>query len=47
MSQNNNRVERPAQTIKANITPLSSDLKIKIAAAFQTIVNKIKDKHLS
>lgn len=46
MSQNN-RIERPAQTIKTNITPLSNDLKVKIANAFQTIVNKIKDKHLS
>lgn len=46
MSQNN-RVERPAQTIKANITPLSSDLKLKIATAFQVVVNKIKEKHLS
>lgn len=46
MSQNN-RIERPAQTIKTNITPLSSDLKAKIAAAFQVVVNKIKEKHLS
>jgi|LakMenEpi03Aug12_release.lakeMendotaPanAssembly.Ray.scaffolds.fasta_scaffold3903745_2 hypothetical protein len=43
----NIRIERPSQTIKSNITPLSSDLKVKISAAFQTIVNKIKDKHLS
>lgn len=44
---NNVRVERPAQTIKANITPLNPDLKAKVAAAFQAIVNKIKEKHLS
>jgi len=44
---NNVRVERPAQTIKSNITPLNADLKLKIASAFQLIVNKIKEKHLS
>lgn len=43
----NNRIERPAQTIKSNITQLSSDLKVKIANAFQVVVNKIKEKHLS
>lgn len=41
------RTNREEQTIKSNITPLSVDLKVKISAAFQTIVNKIKDKHLS
>ncbi len=44
---NNVRVERPAQTIKSIISPLSADVKIKAAAAFQLIVNKIKEKHLS
>lgn len=43
----NNRIERPANTIKANITPLTSDLKLKIASAFQEVVNKIKERHLS
>jgi hypothetical protein len=43
----NKRIERPAQTIKANIIPLNSELKVKIASAFQEIVNRIKDKHLS
>lgn len=43
----NKRVERPANTIKANVTPLSANLKTKIASAFQTVVNKIKEKHLS
>jgi|LakMenE18May11ns_1017448.scaffolds.fasta_scaffold9125813_2 hypothetical protein len=41
------RVERPAQTIKAIVAPLSSDLKTKVATAFQEVVNKIKEKHLS
>jgi hypothetical protein len=40
------RVERPAQTIKANVTPISTDVKVKVAAAFQEVVNKIKEKHL-
>jgi len=46
MSQNN-RVERPATTIKSIVNPLTVDTKVKIAAAFQLIVNKIKEKHLS
>jgi hypothetical protein len=44
---NNVRIERPAQTIKAIISPLTTETKVKVAAAFQLIVNKIKEKHLS
>jgi hypothetical protein len=44
---NNVRVERPAQTIKSIISPLTTETKVKVAAAFQLIVNKIKEKHLS
>lgn len=40
------RIERPAQIIKSEIRPLDSALKVKIAQAFQEVVNKIKDKHL-
>jgi hypothetical protein len=40
------RIERPAQTIKPIIAPISSNLKIKIATAFQSVVNEIKNKHL-
>ena len=29
------RIERPAQTIKSVVAPLSNDLKVKIATAFQ------------
>ena len=36
------RIERPAQTIKTVVAPLSSDLKVKVATAFQEVVNKIK-----
>lgn len=41
------RIERPAQVIKSNIKALPTDLKVKIALAFQEVVNKIKEKHLS
>jgi hypothetical protein len=41
------RIERNPQTIKTNIVPLSTSLKVKVATAFQAIVNKIKEKHLS
>jgi hypothetical protein len=40
------RVERPAQTIKTKVAPLSNDLKAKVAAAFQAVVTAIKTKHL-
>ena len=40
------RIERPAQTIKAVVAPISSDLKTKIATAFQEVVTAIKVKHL-
>ena len=40
------RIERPAQTIKSVVAPLSSDLKVKIATAFQEVVATIKVKHL-
>ncbi len=40
------RIERPAQIIKTIISPLSSDLKSKVATAFQAVVNEIKTKHL-
>lgn len=42
----NERIERPAQIIKPIIAPLSSDLKSKVATAFQAVVNEIKTKHL-
>jgi hypothetical protein len=41
------RIERPAQLVKTNITPISAELKSKIATAFQEVVTKIKEKHLS
>lgn len=47
MANNQNvRIDRPAQIVKSNIKPISSDLKVKIAGAFQHFVNKIKEKHL-
>jgi hypothetical protein len=41
------RIERPNQTIKANVTPVSNDIKVKLTAAFQSVINAIKAKHLS
>jgi hypothetical protein len=41
------RIERPAQIVKPVIKAISSDLKTKAANAFETFVNKLKDKHLS
>ena len=41
------RVERPVQTIKTVIAPISNDLKVKVASAFQAVVTAIKVKHLS
>jgi len=41
------RIERPAQTIKPIVKPISADLKVKASNAFQSIVNAIKAKHLA
>lgn len=43
----NTRTERPAQVIKTDITPISTTLKVKIVAAMQSVVDKIKEKHLN
>jgi hypothetical protein len=43
----NIKVERPNQTIKVIISPITNDLKVKAATAFQEVVTKIKQKHLS
>lgn len=40
------RVERPAQVVKVVTSPLSNDLKTKVAAAFSAVVSAIKVKHL-
>ena len=40
------KIHRPAQIIKTIVAPLSSDVKTKIAIAFQEVVTKIKEKHL-
>lgn len=41
------RIHRPIQTVKPSIVALSNDTKVKVRAAIQTVVNKIKDRHLS
>ena len=40
------REERPATIIKPVIKVLSTDVKTKIATAFQSVVAKIKETHL-
>jgi hypothetical protein len=40
------RVSRPAQIVKSITSPISNDLKTKIAASFETVVSAIKVKHL-
>jgi hypothetical protein len=42
----NTRVERPTTVIKEIIAPITSEKKVKIAAAVQEFVNRIKEKHL-
>ena len=39
--------ERKNEIIYSRINPLSDTVKQKCAAAFQEVVNKIKDRHLS
>lgn len=39
--------QRPTTVIKAIVNPISTDIKLKISTAFQSFVNKVKDKHLS
>jgi hypothetical protein len=41
------KVERPAQIVKPVIAPVTTDIKEKIATAFQSVVTAIKTKHLS
>lgn len=38
--------QRPTTVIKTLVAPISSEVKLKVANAVQTIVTKIKDKHL-
>lgn len=43
---NKKRVERPDNVIKRIVTPLTNETKAKVSTAIQTVVNKIKEKHL-
>lgn len=42
----NTTIQRPTTVIKTLVAPISSEVKSKVAAAIETIVTKIKDKHL-
>ena len=39
--------ERQNQIIYSRINPISDSVKVKCATAFQEVVQRIKDKHLS
>lgn len=43
----NKKIERPTTVIKSTIAPITTELKVKISSAFQVVINKIKEKHLS
>lgn len=42
-----NKIERPTTVIKSTIVPITTEVKVKVSSAFQIIINKIKEKHLS
>jgi hypothetical protein len=42
----NTIVERPMTVIKELVAPITSEKKVKIAAAVQEFVNRVKAKHL-
>ena len=41
------KMERPNSIIKANVTPLTDVIKLKVATAVNSVVSAIKEKHLS
>jgi hypothetical protein len=42
-----NKIERPQTVIKVVVVPIATELKTKVSTAIQSVVNKIKEKHLS
>jgi hypothetical protein len=42
-----NKIERPQTVIKITITPITTELKAKVSTAIQSVVDRIKVKHLS
>jgi hypothetical protein len=38
--------QRPNTVIKATIAPITTEIKTKVASAFQNFISKIKEKHL-
>ena len=42
----NIKSKRPDTVIKSTITPISNEVKVKVANAFQNFISKIKEKHL-
>jgi hypothetical protein len=42
-----NKIERPQTVIKITIAPITTELKAKVSTAIQSVVDRIKVKHLS
>jgi hypothetical protein len=39
-------IKRPNTVIKSTITPIPTEVKVKVSNAFQNFISKIKEKHL-
>jgi hypothetical protein len=42
-----NKIERPQTVIKVVVVPIATELKTKVSTAIQSVVDRIKVKHLS
>jgi len=42
-----NKIERPQTVIKVTIAPIATEIKTKVSTAIQSVVDRIKAKHLS
>jgi hypothetical protein len=42
-----NKIERPQTVIKVIVAPIATELKTKVSTAIQSVVDRIKVKHLS
>lgn len=42
-----NKIERPQTVIKVIVAPITTELKAKVSTAIQSVVDRIKAKHLS
>jgi hypothetical protein len=42
-----NKIERPQTVIKVIVAPITTELKVKLSTAIQSVADRIKAKHLS